>query len=279
LLDSDDDEPSQPAPSLPEPAEDDEEELPIIDEPASSGALDGEFAEYIRRAEEQRERDRTSDNRAKVELIVTSEIEGSKPLCVLTYFDKPLNTIRVAWLTYQRRNKIDIPAPEDLILTWRQKRVYNYSTLRDLGLRPSGDVGAYAEGFSRKGLIRDGSVHMEIWSPELFRRWEAKEASRQQDSTEEHDNRDTLDHEEQEPEEEEAKLRVVLAAPGYDDVKLTVRLGTTVETLVTGFRAAHKGIPTEKDVSLWFDGERMEEHVTMEEAEVDDLDKIEVHVR
>jgi hypothetical protein len=242
--------------------------------------LDGEFAEYVRRAEEQRERDRTSDNRAKVELVVTSEIEGSKPLCVLTYFDKPLNTIRAAWLSYQRRNNIHIPAPEDLILTWRQKRVYNYSTLRDLGLRPSGDVGAYTEGFSRKGLIRNGSVHMEIWSPELFRKWEAKEASRRHDSTDEHDNsQDALYHEEQEPEEEKAKLRVVLAAPGYNEVKLTVRLGTTVETLVTGFRAAQKSIPTEKDVSLWFDGEKMEEHVTMEEAEIDDMDKIEVHVR
>ncbi|KAH7328966.1 hypothetical protein B0I35DRAFT_418886 [Stachybotrys elegans] len=63
-----------------------------------------------------------------------------------------------------------------------------------------------------------------------------------------------------------------------DEVPLTVRSETTVETLITGFRA-QRGIEPDKDVGIWFDGERLEEHTTMAEAEVEDLDSLEVHIK
>ena len=231
-----------------------------------------EFAEYIRKAEEA---SRDSQVAAGVSILITSSIEGSKHCYFKLRTDQPFAKIRTAWLAFQAKwGQITPGDTADIILTWRRNRVYAYSTLHSLGIRPYGDR-VVTETSSRKGLNPDGTkVHMEMWTLDAFKQWEEEEERRRKVEAGELSEEDEAGQ----PEEPEVKLKVILRARDLEEVGLTVRPGTTVETLVTGFKARRELGP-DKDVTLWFDGEKMEEHVTIEEAEIDDMDNIEVHIK
>ncbi|KAH6898488.1 ubiquitin-2 like Rad60 SUMO-like-domain-containing protein [Thelonectria olida] len=259
--------------------------------PSVPEAEDDEFAEYVRRAREQRAKDeallRSSSNgsltKEATEIFISSVIPNTKPIRVKSLFNQPLRLIRDTWLATQRKHNIPVPTehPDDVILTWRRKKVYNYSTLQSLGIRPGGDGRLVVDGrlvpesFAGFNESRN-RVNLEVWTHELFQEMEADEDLRRRRDAGE------LEEEEEEPEEEEpapvTKLKVILKSKDLEEVKLSVRPETTIETLITGFRT-QRDIPASKDVSLWFDGERLEEHMTMDDCEIDDMDTIEVHMK
>ncbi|KAH7162993.1 ubiquitin-2 like Rad60 SUMO-like-domain-containing protein [Dactylonectria estremocensis] len=249
-------------------------------------AEDDEFAEYVLKAEQQRAKDRAmlsrgaengSRSRETTEILVTSTLPDTKTLLVKFIFDKPLRIIRETWIAKQRQNGIHIPLDQvdDVVLTWRRRKVYNYSTLLSLGIRPHADGRLVADAHGSAGLVDSSTkVHLEAWTPDLFQDMEREEDLRRKREAGELSDED-------EPElalEPETKIKVILKARDLDDVKLSVRPETTVETLVTGFRT-QRDVTANRDISLWFDGERLEEHVTMDEAEIDDMDTIEVHIK
>ncbi|KAH7170878.1 ubiquitin-2 like Rad60 SUMO-like-domain-containing protein [Dactylonectria macrodidyma] len=249
-------------------------------------AEDDEFAEYVLKAEQQRAKDRAmltrgaesgSQSRETTEILVTSEMPDAKTLLVKFIFDKPLRVIRETWIAKQRQNGIHIPLDQsdDVVLTWRRRKVYNYSTLLSLGIRPHADGRLVADAHGSAGLLDSSTrVHLEAWTPELFQQMEREEELRRKREAGE-----LSDEEEAESAPEpETKIKVILKARDLDDVKLSVRPETTVETLVTGFRT-QRDVAANREISLWFDGERLEEHVTMDEAEIDDMDTIEVHIK
>lgn len=85
------------------------------------------------------------------------------------------------------------------------------------------------------------------------------------------------EEEEEEP-EEERKIKVILKTRSDPPVKTTVRPATTVETLIAYFRQ-QRNLSEETQVVLYFDGEQLEEGTTVEDAEIEDMDAIEVHVK
>ncbi|KAG5981852.1 hypothetical protein E4U54_006548 [Claviceps lovelessii] len=121
---------------------------------------------------------------------------------------------------------------------------------------------------------------MEVWTKAQFEEMECQEeVQRKREAGELSDEDDMPGNTASgETPAEEIKLRVILKARGLDDVKLTVRPETTVETLITGFRTQQPSA-LGKDVGIWFDGDRLEEHMTMDEVEIDDLDTLEVHIK
>lgn len=288
-LDSDDEGVTPPIASPLQPVRESSVELvedprPQVSKEPQEKEEEDEFAEYVRKAEEARKRQQASHGSAsentsssgKVEILVTSTIEGSRDSRFKVFLDKPLAQVRSAWLAIQAKHKVNLPVdPSDLILTWKRTKVYNYSTLQNLGLRSYGD-GVIADGYSRRGMNADGTqVHMEIWTPDMFKQWEEEEDYRRKvQAGELSDQEDTV----AEPEEPEVKLKVILRARDLEEVKLTVRPETTVETLVTGFKA-QRCLGPDKEVTLWFDGDMMEEHTTMQDADIDDMDTIEVHIK
>ncbi|EGR50942.1 uncharacterized protein TRIREDRAFT_120794 [Trichoderma reesei QM6a] len=247
---------------------------------------DDEFVEYVRKAEAQRARDKdmmqldsekTVEKAAAAQIMVQSSIPGTKPACIKYLFNKPLRLIRDSWIALQRRKGVQLPitSDNDIVLTWQQKRVYTNSTLLSLGIRPQGDGKIIADEYSKGGLLEGRTkVALEAWTAEGFRQWEDEEEMRLRREAGE------LPEEEptQEPEGKRKKLRIKLVAKGMDVVKLSVLPETTVETLVIGFQT-QRSVASDKDVSIWFDGERLEEHQTMEDAGIDEMDTLEVHIK
>ncbi|PNY24649.1 Uncharacterized protein TCAP_05413 [Tolypocladium capitatum] len=250
---------------------------------------DDEFAEYVRKAEEQRARDRSmlrggadgtpERERDKVDILVTSTVPNTGSCLIKFLFNKPLRLVRDSWIALQRRKGVELSLrqDDDVILTWRRKKVYAFSTLLNLGIRPQAGGRIQVGDRGQGGLAsRSTQVHLEAWTPELFREMEREEELRRKREAGE-----VSSAEEEAPEEApepEVKIRVILKVRGLEDVKLTVRPETTVETLVTGFRT-QSGVGSDKDVGLWFDGDRLEEHVTMSDADIHDMDTFDVRVK
>ncbi|PHH86287.1 hypothetical protein CDD83_10468 [Cordyceps sp. RAO-2017] len=251
---------------------------------------DDEFGEYVRMAEEQRARDYAmlrgggtdkARTREAVDILVTSSVANARPCRMRFLFDKPLRLVRNSWLALQRSRgvQLELAQDDDVILTWRRNKVYPFSTLLNLGIRPHVDGQVQVDGRDRAGLTDNrAGVHMEAWTPALFHEMEREEEARRRREAGESSEAEASEAEAAEARAAEVKIRVILRARQLDDVRLTVRPETTVETLLTGFRA-QRGVGSDEAVSLWFDGERLEEHVTMEAAEIDDLDTMEVHVK
>ncbi|KAK0387563.1 hypothetical protein NLU13_3809 [Sarocladium strictum] len=237
---------------------------------------------------------------ASAEILVTSSIPGSVACKARVRYDQSLRLLRDSWAAKQRKAGLDMPE-STAILTWRRARVYNTSTLFHLGLRPSGNgrIAISESSTSRASLSRTYSaatddglsddrthIHFEAWTQATFTEMERQEASRHdpQPSSPLHDSHPSAEEEA----EEEIKLRIILRARGLDDVRLTVRPATTAETLITGWRAQlsskspealQEALKSNPMVTLWFDGEQLEEHVTLDEAEITDMDSIEVHLK
>jgi hypothetical protein len=266
---------------------------PSPEDPLPQAALEDEeedeFAEYERKAAEQRARDLADAGKEHIHILVTSDVPGTEQCYVKFLFNKPLRLVRDSWIALQLKKGAVLPADqrEDILLTWRRKRVYNSSTLLNLGIRPAGDGRVAVDGFGSEGLSEQRTrIHMEAWTLDLFQKMEREEELRRRREAGEvmsvdGDDGDAAGGEDggDEPEPlKEVKLRIILKARDVDDVKLTVRPETTVETLVTGFRT-QRNIEPEKEVSLWFDGERLADDTTMADAEIDDMDSIEVHIK
>ncbi|KAG5919290.1 hypothetical protein E4U53_004014 [Claviceps sorghi] len=250
---------------------------------------DDEFADYVRKAEEQRrkqavsEANRNSDAaKESIHVLVTSPMLDSKACQMKFLYNRPLRLVRDTWLAMQKQKGlfVDLDDKDEIVLTWRRKKVYASSTLLHLGIRPEGNGRAVVDGLSTRGLGDNRTqVHMEVWTKAQFEAMEYEEdLRRKREAGELSDDDDSLRHVADEPPAVEVKLRVILKARGLDDVKLTVRPETTIETLITGFRRQQPSA-LGKDVSIWFDGERLEEHMTMDEVEIDDLDTLEVHIK
>lgn len=287
LSESDDDDNDDHAPT-PTPRKN-EDEVEALGSSFAATDEDDEFAEYIRKAEEQRrdqalsEASRNSDAaKESIHILVTSLVPNSKPCQVKYLYSRPLRVVRDTWLALQKQKGIltDVDDTDEIVLTWRRKKVYASSTLLNLGIRPEGNGRAVVDGHNTKGLGDNRTqVHMEVWTKELFQEMEREEElQRKREAGELSDDVNSPGLATVESPAREIKLRVILKARGLEDVKLTVRPETTVETLITGFRTKQ---PTAsgKDVGIWFDGDRLEEHMTMDEVEIDDMDTLEVHIK
>jgi hypothetical protein len=244
---------------------------------------DDEFAHYIRKAEEQRVQDGSYEAAAKekIDILVTSIVPGTKPCCFKFLYDKQLRLVRNAWLTLQKHRGVllDIEKDDDIVLTWCRKKAYAFSTLLNMGIRPHGDGRAIVDGHSTSGLAHGRTkVHIEAWTLDLFREMEREEALKRRRETVELLDEGGPVPVEREPVTSEVKIRVILKARDLDDVKMTVRPETTVGTLITSFRT-QRSIGPDKYIGVWFDGDILEEHATMEEAEIDDMDTFEVHIK
>lgn len=266
----------------------------------SAADEDPDFEKYVRQAElAQEEASKSKESRLMsdsavfsdpltgsketVEIVLTSTLPGTKVFGAKFLFTKPLRVVRDSWVALQRKNGIPLPDEQNdhFILTWRRKRVYMVSTLHSLGIRPLGDGRVGIEGTSStEGLNKQGTrVHMEVWTPELFAEMEHEEDLRRRRAAGEFaDEAETQGAGAVEEEEEIVKLHIILQSRELKPMKLMVRPETVMADLVLAFRKSNN-IADETEISLWFDGEKLDDDTTIEDADIDDMDTLEVHLK
>lgn len=219
--------------------------------------------------------------KAAVEIVLTSSIPGTRSSGAKVPFDKPLRIVRNSWVALQHKYGCPLPPglnPEDIVLTWRRKKVYMSSSLQSLHIRPLPDGRVGAAGSSSSDGFNESRtrVHMEVWAPEDFQQWEQEEEARRRRL--EDGEADDEDEPATQVEEEQSKLRLILKSRDLEPFKVAVHAETTVAELVLAFRKA-RNVDDATDVAVYFDGDRLEDETTVQDADIDDMDVLEVHIK
>ena len=205
-----------------------------------------------------------------VEILVTSVIEGTKPLRVRRKLSQGLKEVRLIWCDKQLISGHPIPdsIKESIFLTWKGLRLWDLATCKSLGLKidGSGHIMSNGEGFDSQRRI-----HFEAWTQDLF------DANQRQLKAKQ-DRGDSEDEPEVIEQAVEQKMKLVMKARGMEPLKIFAKPTTTFERLAGAFRNS-RDIPEGKDIILLFDGEKLDPNSTVEHVELDDMDNIEVHLR
>jgi hypothetical protein len=204
-----------------------------------------------------------------VEILVSSWIEGTKPLVVRRKLSQKLKEVRLIWCDKQTISgqPFTKAVKDSIFLTWRGKRVFDLTSCKSLGLKIHGNGQLFSDG---EGFM-EGKVHFEAWTADLFELHQRKLAAKQGSDADEQ-------QEEQVEKAIEQKIRLVMTAKGMEVVKLCVKPTTVIGKMAGAFRDQRK-IPIGKEIVLYFDGDKIDPESTVEEAELADMDNVEVHIR
>ncbi|TQN73626.1 Protein ESC2 [Colletotrichum shisoi] len=249
---------------------------------------DDEFKEYVQRAMERKKALEQEANQI-INVLVTSDIPGTKERQFRFTLVKPLKILRNAWIDVQE-GRLGIPRAdlESVFLTWRGHELYDLTTLHSLDLavtfrRSGGGSDADAgEGFRNDWT----NVHMQMWTRELWEEHERQEARRRRRDIGEYSDDEGSGNGGNErrgisPAVEqgaEKKIKVLLKTKTDEPLKTSVRPSTTVGTIMALFRKM-RGLAADAPISLMFDGDELEEDMTVEDADIGDMETIEVYIR
>ena len=207
----------------------------------------------------------SSDADPTIELLITSEMEGTNPLKVRRKLSQRLKEVRLNWCDKQGPHAITPAIKETVFFTWKRIRLYDLTTCMSLGFS-NANLRRDGEGFDP-----DGRVHLEAWTEALFNEHERKRIARE---------RQGEDGGIDEPEDEDRapKIKLILKARDLEPLKIVVKPTTLVARLISAFRQKHE-IPETTEVILRFDGDKLEPESQMEETELGNMDTVEVHIR
>ncbi|KAF2474512.1 uncharacterized protein BDR25DRAFT_331964 [Lindgomyces ingoldianus] len=214
-----------------------------------------------------------------VQLLITSVIPETKPLLINIRISSKVERPRVAFC---QAYGISGDRASDIFLTWKRKRLFDSTKIARLGVSvdPMGLVSVEGDSTISDGEAEVVKIHLEAWTDELFKEMqeeEAKEAASRRRIIAP----SPVDYEAQIPEETQPrvkKTRLILKAKGLADFKISVNPDTTFEHLTSAYKEALK-IPVGQNVTLMFDGERLPVFDTIVDAEIEDMDTIEVHLK
>jgi hypothetical protein len=204
-----------------------------------------------------------------VEILVTSWIEGTNPLLVRRKLNQRLKEVRLSWCDKQAlQGGPMLPQLRAAIfLTWNGKRLFDASTCKHLGIKMGADGRFASDG---EGFDDHGRLHFEAWTEDLFAAYQNSNQQQQDGGEDQEDAEDDQDQPE--------RIKLLLKARDMEPLRLKVKATTSVRKICDSFRSG-RSIPAEKDIALYFDGDKLEPDMKVEDAELTDMDTVEVHIR
>ena len=214
----------------------------------------------------------------------------------------------------QQLQEASAPAPattprnvlESMFFTWRGDKVYPSATLETLGIQPpSATDGSLFRpsryqrqepGDASSGYWGRDKVHFEAWTQPMYEEYvqrRERERLRARGELEDSDEGDSGAGEaatggghgagagagdEPQEKEKEKGVKVILKARGMENEHVRARASTSMATLAVVFKRLKK-LPADAVVELHWDGEVLAPDSTVEDAEMEDLDCLEVHIK
>lgn len=284
---------------------DDDDDLAVLEEPPD------EFSKYVVQAREREAkanaakasaseavdnlgkvtRDATNTTAASrptdtsIKVMVSSLLPDTVPMVAKLKITQAISVVRDAWFDQQKNKAVSIPddIQGQIFLTWKGNRVYNTITCASLGLEVDalGRVRWHTYDGDEAGY-HNGGLHFQAWTEELYAQYVKKkerERLRSLGELDEDSEPAAAGQAEAEQEEEGPKpIRVTLKAKDCEPLNTKVHMHTTAETMVTVFRD-QRSVPPEKEAALYFDGEKLDGATTVEDAGIEDMDNLEVHIK
>lgn len=204
-----------------------------------------------------------------VRILITSIYPNTKSLIVNQPASRPLKKVKEIWC---QRQGFDDMKTKNFFLTWNGARLFDSSNLMNT-----------LEALKRQRPDEDdpsgGNIHLEAMNAVIM---EHRKKQKERDEAEaagpaEHGARDETASEEPRP-PSESKIIISLQARDMDPFRLSVRPSTPIFKIMAGFQK-QMGIEEGKVCWLVFDGNRLEPNSTVQDAEIEEDDVVEVHIR
>jgi hypothetical protein len=213
-----------------------------------------------------------------VQILVSSQIEGTKPLLIRRKLSQRLKDVKYAWCDKQVLD--GQPVSEEIkrliFLTWRGNKVFDVTTCKALGLTADASGRLLIDG---EGFDEEGRIHLEAWTEELFHDFKKQKAAQRK--------RLVLDPMEEEEEDESSaakinpqenqKFKIILKAKDRTEFKIQVISSTAISKMIGAYRKEHK-IADGVNISLYLDGDKLDPNSVVADADLDELTTIDVHV-
>ncbi|TQB67883.1 hypothetical protein MPDQ_004422 [Monascus purpureus] len=202
-----------------------------------------------------------------VQILITSEIENTKPLIIRRKISQCLKDVRLAWC---KRQNVPEEMQSSVVLTWKGRRLFDVTTCKSLGIHMEHNR------HTTPGIDNNDDsslrVHMEaVLEGNIFQSSNRRKPP---------DPRDEIASQSGgvEPGQLGTQIRVILKSPGLDELKIKARPRTQISRLTEAFRDAHH-ISAEHDVYILFDGDRLQPNTCLEDHDIADLDLLDVQIK
>lgn len=212
-----------------------------------------------------------------VQILITSRIEGTKPLILKRKLSQRLKDVRIGWCDKQVLDgqPVSDSLKSQIFLTWRGNKVFDVTSCKAMGLNVDAQGRVRSEG---EGVDTDGRIHLEAWTDEIFDKYKKqKEAERRRRALNPLEEEEEPDPEEPEAKEEPERVKIILKSKDYKEFKLMASSITKIKKLIAGFRSINK-IPEEIVVTLHLDGDQLDPESTVSDADIEDMTTIDVHL-
>ena len=204
-----------------------------------------------------------------VQILITSEIENTKPLIVHRKISQSLREVRLAWC---KRQGFSEGMQASVFLIWKGRRLFDVTTCKSLGVN-TGNNSARSPIHSPLDDGQTNRVHMEAVTEDLLslkrRQQEQSHSAEYQNDTESSDVR---------PKQQDVLIKIILKCPGLVDYGIKVSQETPVSHVLATFKNAQR-ISADKEVYLLFDGERLDPGSRLVDYDIADLDLVDVIVK
>ncbi|MCJ1470106.1 hypothetical protein MMC07_008751 [Pseudocyphellaria aurata] len=214
---------------------------------------------------------------AVIQILITSQIENTNPLIVNRRVSQRLKDVRLAWCQRQGFALEFIPT---VFLTWRGKRLFDVTTCKSLGIAVDHYGNILLKGQKDVMGEADRQIHMEAMTDEILEK--QKKAKRRVITDEVEENVEAVSaavtDDSPVEKDKESQVRIILKAKGFEDFKIIVKPSILISKIVNAFRSEKK-VGRDKEVLLFFDGDRLNPQTKVEETELSDMDYVDVYVK
>ena len=154
-----------------------------------------------------------------VSLLITSRIPNTNPLIVNRRLSQRLKDVRLAWC---QRQQFTAEATQNVILTWRGKRLFDVSSCKSLGIGVDAKGNIVLKGEKDIFGEADRQIHLEAMTEETFKEMrKAKEHVEEEEIAE--DMIEETDGRMSEQANQEQQIRIILKAKELKEFKLIVK--------------------------------------------------------
>ncbi|KAL8338264.1 hypothetical protein RB601_006492 [Gaeumannomyces tritici] len=245
-----------------------------------------------------------------VTIIVTSRLGGPdmKPIQFRRRVSGNIKAVRdcVGAFAPSRGRPLTPAEQESLFVTWKGRKLFNQNTVMSLGVIPDEDgvlrrtATPDGPGMGRQdesdGYTEGGALHFEAWTEEGYEAWSRQQKKRHRRELGEpvSDDEEGADAEAARngaagPEQSaksgggggggsSSRIRIIMKSKDHEPVKTSVAPTDTVADLILAFRTC-RHVGADKQVEIRWDGDKLDGETTIEEAEIEDKDTVEVYVR
>lgn len=202
-----------------------------------------------------------------VQILITSEIENTKPLIIRRKISQCLKDVRLAWC---KRQNVPEEMQSSVVLTWKGRRLFDVTTCKSLGIHMEHNR------HTTPGMDNNDDNSLRVHMEAVLEGTILQSSNRRKSP----DPRDEIASQSSgvEPGQQGIQIRVVLKSPGLDELKIKARPRTQISRLTEAFRDAHH-ISAEHDVYLLFDGDRLQPNTCLEDHDIADLDLLDVQIK